>query len=157
MKSREEICHAINNAFGSTTLAAGFTLSQFEVLHLFSVSELAAIGRCDAEVHWLDIPDSRLENSYEILFCRDFNTWAFHLAAYLNWALRNSCSTLSPALDALVLCLTRRAGGMDNFDQLNTSQKQAIRYLLEYLAGNGSDTDAAKAIASYWHTTTTKG
>lgn len=154
MKTKEEICHAIHEAFGSVTLDGGFTISQFEVLHQLSDSESASVVRSDAEYHWFDIPDSKLENSYEFLSSRDFNTWVFHLAAYLVWALRNSCSTLSPALDALVLCLTRRIGRLDKFDQLNTSQKQAIRYLLEYLAGNGSDTDASKAIESYWHSTT---
>jgi hypothetical protein len=150
MNSAEQICKEIKDAFGSVKLDGGLTISQFEVEHQLSESEMITTRNNDPESDWIDIPDSKLEESYEVLFARDFRTWVFHLAAYLHWAARNSCKTMSPALDALVTSLTRRTGRMDYFDQLNIYQKHAIRSLLEYLDGNGSDTDAFEAISSYW-------
>ncbi|MCY3010960.1 MAG: hypothetical protein NTY42_14220 [Planctomycetota bacterium] len=153
MNSEEMICNTIRRAFGSLKLDGGLTINQFENLIGDRGSELVLTGKDDSNTSWLDIPDWKLEKSYEILCSNDFQTWVFHLAAYLNWAARNSRTTMSPALDALVLSLTRRRGIKDKFDQLTMFQKHAVRELLEYLAGNDSDTDATEAIASYWHET----
>jgi hypothetical protein len=153
MNSEEKVCSTIRAAFGSLKLDGGLTICQFENLIGDRGLELVAADNNNSNASWLDIPDWKLEKSYEILCSNDFQTWVFHLAAYLNWAARKSRTTVSPALDALVLSLTRRRGIQDKFDQLNMFQKHAVRELLEYLAGNDSDTDASEAIASYWQDT----
>jgi hypothetical protein len=154
----------IGNAFPQLPLPA-MTLRQAQHLadlgsrRRIAPSELKAECRDGVAVPWPAISDAALLECADGLAYLDENSFAYHLGAFLCFAVRHVnaplCSVEGDLVDSIVFSVTSRCSyNLRRLKRLSEPQISAVTDFLQLFQGRSESCgiDAVEALEHYWHT-----
>ena len=157
--SRLRILELIEEAFRDVKLDGGITIHQREAIDDWASPEIVeAAARKDPEIHWQDIPRSKIKKLGTSLVFLDPAAIRFHLPAFMRCALQlwaeSPYGDFSQS-DMLLYGLDdgpRSKGYYEHaFLLLDKQQHQAVAAFLKFVAsGDSYQDDAEKALAKGW-------
>lgn len=157
--SRMQILDLIETAFHDIKLEGGITIHQREAISDYASEEVFnAAAKEDPEIHWQDIPRSKIENLGMSLIFFDPKAIRFHLPAFMRCSLQlwaeSEFRDLSSS-DMLLYGLEdgpRSSGYFEHaFLLLDHSQHQAVAAFLKFFASGDVYQDLAeKALSNGW-------
>ncbi|SKB11889.1 conserved hypothetical protein [Planktothrix sp. PCC 11201] len=126
----------IRTAFLEVQLEDGITLHEARALDDYRDTEKARI--IDCHIHWLDIPDSWIEDFYEAFSFLDAKGFRHYIPAYMIWCLKNYEHTTSASFDSTLYVLERIFKTEDEyyrpkFNILNQVQLEVIQEFMNFM------------------------
>ena len=115
-----------------------------------------------SENSWTEINSNKIEHENSVLSCVRPQAYAYYLAAYLTWSLKNYETSESTTVDNIIYSLNSCSYDSitklrleKNYKTLNLIQSKSVLNYLKYMASLSNEiveSEAAqKAIDCYWH------
>ena len=155
--SRDSLVRLIEGEFGSVTAGDGIHFREAKLIdrHHQPFADRRLARELDPELHWQDVPDSVISESYSVLSFVDEAGFLFCLPAVLRFVLVRDGEGCGQVANHCLMSLV--PGGTRTIDRvvrsMSPGQRQAVASFLQYVVSAGDEeflmaSSAHEALAS---------